>query len=343
MPDLKQPDRKSYRPPLIWLGTNTCAGDMLSFLNSKDPDYYNLIKDLFDHRYNYLTMTAQGDMATAVLDETMAKNSGEYFLVVEGTVPTGADGLFSVVGWRKGKPLTAYQMVRELGSGARYVVAAGTCASFGGPFSAAPNPTDSKPVQEILDRHVINVPGCPINPGWMMSTLVHLLWYGEPELDGLNRPKMIYGETIHNLCQRRHYFDNSIFAEKPGEPWCMYKIGCKGPVTYADCPYRQWSGEHLSWPVKANTPCIGCVSPEFPDGDAPFFKHLPDIILPGVRVAADRAGAVAGAVTALGIGAHLAGNIITGRLSSTLKKGFSGKPGKARIDRVLRGLFKIKR
>ncbi|MFZ5646624.1 MAG: hydrogenase small subunit [Bacillota bacterium] len=312
-----------FRPPLIWLGTNTCGGDMLSLLDSLDPGYQNLISDLVDFRYNLL-MAAEGDGATGMLYDTMANFPGRYILVVEGTVPTKSGGIYSVIGRRNGKPLTALQAVRELGAKARHVVAVGTCAAFGGPFAAAPNPTGSLPVQAVLDRRVINVPGCPVNPDWIVGTLVHLVRHGEPELDQFNRPKMFYGETIHNLCQRRHYFDSGIFAEKPGDPWCMYRIGCKGPVTHADCPYRQWSGEHLSWPVKANTPCIGCTSPEFPDGDSPFFEHLPDIKLPGIKTSADRFGKVAGAVTALGIGAHLAGSIITGRLAHTLRKGFSG-------------------
>lgn len=327
-PRLRESAFGSARPPLIWLGTNTCAGDMLSFLDSLDPGYQSLITDLIDFRYNYLLMTAEGDMATKELAKTASSFPGEYILIVEGTIPTRSGGLYSVIGWRDGKPLTALQAVRELGPGARYVVAAGTCAAFGGPYAAAPNPSESVSVQALLDRRVINVPGCPINPGWMMGTLTHLLWYGEPELDDFNRPRLFYGETVHNLCQRRHYFDNSMFAEKPGEPWCMYKIGCKGPVTFADCPYRQWCGEHVSWPVKANTPCISCTSPEFPDGSSPFFEHLPDVKLPGIRATADRVGAVAGAATAIGIGAHLAGTVISGRLGQTLKKGFGGGSGK---------------
>lgn len=312
------------RPPVIWLGTNTCGGDMISLLNSLDPGYRSLIEDLIDFRYNYMLAAAEGDTVTGILDDAMSDLPGRYILVVEGTVPTKSGGLYSVIGRRNGKPLTALQAVRELGAKARYVVAAGTCASFGGPYAAEPNPSGSLPVQAVLDRQVINVPGCPVNPDWITGTLAHLIWYGEPDLDEFNRPKMFYGETIHNLCQRRHYFDSGIFAEKPGDPWCMYRIGCKGPVTHADCPYRQWSGEHLSWPVKANTPCIGCTSPEFPDGTSPFFEHLPDVKLPGIKTSADRFGIVAGAVTALGIGAHLAGAIITGRLAGTIKKDISG-------------------
>ncbi|MEW5953785.1 MAG: hydrogenase small subunit [Bacillota bacterium] len=314
---------KKPRPPMILLGTNACGGNTISLLNSHDPGYRSMIEDLMDCRYNYLTMTAEGQMSSKVLKKTREEYAGEYILVVDGTVPTKSGGLYAVVGERNGRPHTALQAVQELGAKAGHVVAMGTCASFGGPFAAAPNPSGSRPVQAVLNRKVINVPGCPVNPGWIMGTLAHLAWYGEPELDELNRPKMFYSETIHNQCQRRHYFDNSIFARSPGEPWCMYLIGCKGPVTYADCPYRQWCGEHVSWPVKANTNCIGCASPEFPDGCAPFFEHLPDVQLPGIKASANRIGMLAGAITALGIGAHLAGSIITGRLPANLGKGFS--------------------
>lgn len=320
------------RPPLLWLGTNTCGGDMLSLLDSLDPGYRSLIEDLVDFRYNYLLPPAEGDRATGMLYDTMADFPGRYILVIEGTVPTRSGGIYSVIGRKNGKPLTSLQAVRELGAKARHVVAAGTCAAFGGPFAAAPNPAGSLPVQGVLDRRVINVPGCPVNPDWIMGTLAHLVRHGEPELDRFNRPKLFYGETIHNLCQRRHYFDSGIFAEKPGEPWCMYRIGCKGPVTHADCPYRQWSGEHLSWPVKANTPCIGCTSPEFPDGTSPFFEHLPDIKLPGIKATANRFGTAVGTVTALGIGAHLAAAVITGRLAGTIKKDMSGGMRQRLID-----------
>jgi len=316
------------RPPVLWLGTNTCAGDSISFLNSLDPGFLDVVYDLVDLRYLHFVMTAEGDMSTGILEKTLAENPGEYILIVEGNVPTRSNGLYCVIGIRNGKPYTALEAVRELGAAARYVVAVGTCASFGGPYAARPNPSGGKAVHEVLDRRVINVPGCPVHPDWIAGTLAHLVWRGEPELDEYNRPIMFYGETIHNLCQRRHYFDSGIFADHPGEPWCMYKEGCKGPVTFADCPYRQWNGEHVNWPVKAGTPCIGCVSPEFPDGTTPFFEHLTDIHLPGVTVNANRVGVVTGVLTAVGIGGHLLASIATGRLPKTLKKGFSrAKPG----------------
>ena len=34
------------------------------------------------------------------------------------------------------------------------------------------------------------------------------------------------------------YFDKGIFAKHLGESTCMFKLGCRGPVTRTDCPVR---------------------------------------------------------------------------------------------------------
>jgi hydrogenase small subunit len=94
-----------------------------------------------------------------------------------------------------------------------------------------------------------------------------------PELDRYQRPTLFYGQTIHAGCQRRSYFDNGVFAKNLGDPECMFSLGCMGPITGADCPNRMWN-DHLSWPVKASTPCIGCTKSGFPDRSTPFYTPL---------------------------------------------------------------------
>ncbi|WP_242647845.1 hydrogenase small subunit [Candidatus Desulforudis audaxviator] len=315
--------------PLVWLETNTCHGNILSLMNGQHPDFEAIMRELLDVYWTNTLMGAKGHQAIEVLEKVMVERPGDYILVVEGTVPTAAGGRYAHIGLRgNGEPWTAWDAVVELAAAAKHVVAVGSCAAWGLPFGAHPNPTGSKPVSAVVDRTVINVPGCPAHPDWILGTLAHLIWYGVPELDAMNRPVVFYGETIHNLCQRRHYFESGIFAGEIGEPWCLYKIGCKGPVTYADCPSRQWCGEHMNWPVGANTPCIGCTSPEFLEHTAPFFEHLPDVRLPGVRVTADRVGAATGLAAALGIGLHLTGKLLTGRLQKEWGKGLR-KAGKA--------------
>jgi hydrogenase small subunit len=123
-----------------------------------------------------------------------------------------------------------------------------------------------------LKRKVIKLPGCPCHPDWFLGTLAHLLLYGQPLLDEFDRPLMFYGTLIHDLCPRRSFFEKGIFAEKLGEKTCMFKLGCRGPVTRVDCPVRQWN-DYVNWPIGDDTPCIGCAQFGFPDAMEPFISY----------------------------------------------------------------------
>ncbi len=300
-----------------------------------------VLEQHFHVLYNSFTMPAEGEGAISTLFMPELE-TGDFLLVVEGTVPTAYGGRTAVLGKHKGQDITALQAVKRLGSLARWVVAAGTCASFGGPYAAWPNPTDSRPLSKVLSRKVIKVPGCPSNPGWIIETLMRLREGREMELDYMGRPRFLFGTTVHSLCERLPFFHESRFAEKTGDSGCLYLLGCKGPVTRADCPERRWIEERTGWPVGVNTPCIGCTSPEYPDYVAPFFKHQTDIYRRVKRVNLETLGILTGIVTAADICAHFTGNILTGRIKIP---GLAGKklkiPGLA--HRLLRSKKKPKR
>lgn len=319
-------DLSSATPNLVWLETNTCDGHIISFCNTYSPPLREVLQENFNLIYAPFLMAAQGESALRLL-ELPEIEQGNFILVVEGTVPTAYGGRTALLGKIKGRNVTAEELVKRLGSRARRVVAAGTCSSFGGPYAAFPNPTGSLPTSSILRREVIKVPGCPVNPGWVLETLQRLRCGEKMELDGMGRPRFLYGTTVHSLCERLPLFEAGYFAEKPGTAGCTYLLGCKGPVTRADCPRRRWIGEQSNWPVGVNTPCIGCTAPEFPDAVAPFFKHHPDLYTAYKRVNTGKIGFIATIFTFSGIGAHLAGKIITGRLKLRLPN-FSMWPGK---------------
>lgn len=260
--------------PLIWIGTNCSCDNTISFMNTASPSVRQAFEQMVDLLYSNGFMAAQGQSALDVLDWAATAYAGQYVLVVEGAIPIKDDGLYTVVARRASGPLTALDAVGWLGASAAHVIALGTCGCFGGATAARPDITGSVSVQSVLGRQVINVSGCPVNPEWYVGTLAHLLYYGMPELDRLGRPLTFYGFTVHRHCQRRSYFDDGEFAERLGDIECMFSQGCVGPRTGADCPYRQWI-EGVSWPVKANTPCIGCTNEDFPDGASPFFTPMP--------------------------------------------------------------------
>lgn len=254
---------------LVWLELTGCSGNIISLLDGANPDFYYLLTEMVNLVFDNSLMSSEGDEAIKRLMNVMDE---DFILAVEGAVSTKDNGLYTVIGRWNNAPLTALQAVKMLGEKASYVIAVGACASHGGISGARPNPTESVSVKSILNRKVIQLPGCPCHPDWFMGTLAHLLLYGEPELDDMDRPLLFYSTSIHDRCPRRSYFDRGIFAEKLGEDTCMFKLGCRGPVTRIDCPIRKWN-DYVSWPVEDDTPCIGCAQFGFPDQMEPFITY----------------------------------------------------------------------
>jgi NiFe hydrogenase small subunit HydA len=120
----------------------------------------------------------------------------------------------------------------------------------------------------ISDKPVLNLPGCPVNVVNLTATVVHFLTFGSlPEMDALHRPLFAYGGLIHDNCERRGHFDRGEFVRAWGDAghqagWCLYQMGCKGPVTRHNCPSVRWN-EGTNWPVGSGHGCIGCSEPGF--------------------------------------------------------------------------------
>jgi hydrogenase small subunit len=281
--------------PVIYLQTAACSGCVVTLLNTASPTIKNVLIDQIapgvhiNLKFHPVIMAAAGEPALQVMEDTARRQKGEYVLVVDGAVPMATDAVYGAVGERNGKPVTMLQRVTELAQDALVVIALGTCASFGGIPAAPPNPTNAQPVKKALEakgisKPLINIPGCPPHPDWFVGTVAGVILSGLPkaeDLDDFLRPKAFYGKLIHDNCPRRAYFDEGKFAKKFGEEGCLYELGCKGPITHADCPLRRWNGG-TNWVIGAGAPCNGCTQPEFPDQTAPFYEKLVDVDLPVV-------------------------------------------------------------
>jgi len=307
--------------PILWIETGTCTGDSISLDNIWTPTFREILTNIIDWRYDWVMMQEHGEPAIKVLMDTLNQQAGQFILVVQGTIIQRDGGNYNHIFYHDGRLWTGLEGVRLLGSKARHIVAIGTCATYGGVVAGYPNPTKSVGVQHILpERRVINISGCPAHPDWTMGTLLHLALYGEPELDNFGRPRMFYGETVHNRCPRRRYYEQGIFATELGQKECLFRVGCKGPVTNADCPIRRWN-DRFNWPIGCNTPCIGCTEPGFPDQMEPFTAHLPDIPFPGgTRMTTDRIGLGVLGLTGAALVGHMAASLYTGRLHHNLLK-----------------------
>ena len=254
---------------LVWLELTGCSGNIISLLDGANPDFKSLASHMVNFVYDNSLMAAEGEAAMKKLFDLIGQ---DYILAVEGAVSTKDNGVYNIIGRWNNQPITAYRAIKELGEHAAYVIAVGTCASDGGISAAKPNPAQCVGVQNILKRKVIKLPGCPCHPDWFMGTLAYIMLFGEPELDNRQRPLMFYSTLIHDICPRRPYFDQGLFASKLGEKSCMFKLGCRGPVTRVDCPLRKWNSG-VNWPIGDDSPCIGCAMFGFPDKMEPFISY----------------------------------------------------------------------
>jgi hydrogenase small subunit len=204
---------------------------------------------------------------------------------------------------------TAESILQEVAKDAAAIVAWGSCASNGCVQAAKPNPTGATPISKLVDKTVINVPGCPPIADVMMAVVTHLLVVGQvPALDSQGRPKEFYGRRVHDTCYRRANYDAGLFVESWDDEgarkgYCLYKMGCRGPVTYNACSVTKWN-EGTSYPIQSGHGCIGCSEAGFWD-NGPFYQHLASFPGFGVESTADTIGTVVGVATLAGVGAHV--------------------------------------
>jgi hydrogenase small subunit len=262
------------RPSVIWLPFQECTGCTESITRSHSPTIEGMIFDMVSLDYQETLMAAAGFQAEEALHTAMKENQGKYLLIVDGSVPLALEGAYSCIAGR-----TNLELLKEASRGAAAIVAMGSCAAFGGLPHANPNPTGAVAVSDIIkDRPIVNVPGCPPIPVVMTGVLAHFITFGSlPELDGLGRPKAFYGETIHDRCYRRPFYDQGKFAktfddEGARNGWCLFELGCKGPVTYNSCATTKWNAG-TSWPVESGHGCLGCSEPDFWDAGG-FYRAL---------------------------------------------------------------------
>jgi hydrogenase small subunit len=250
----------AQRPSVIWMHFQECTGCSESLLRAEHPTLEKLILDVISLDYHETLMAAAGHQAEAARKAAMQANKGKYVLVVEGAIPTLQNGAYCKVGGK-----TAIELVKEGAADAAAVIAIGSCASWGGMPSTGPNPSGAQSVSEVLGKPVVTIPGCPQNPYNFLATVVHFLTFKKlPEVDAQGRPKFAYSRLVHENCERRAHFDAGRFAMQFGDDghrkgYCLYKLGCKGPETYANCSTIGFgdAGEN-NWPVGCGHPCIGC-------------------------------------------------------------------------------------
>ena len=296
IPKIAEALENTPRQSVIWLSFQECTGCTESLTRAHSPTLESLIFNLISLDYHHTLQAASGEAAEKARLEAMKTNNGNYLMVVDGSVPLNNPGYSTIAG------ISNKQVLEEVAKGAKAIIAVGTCAAFGGIPHASPNPTGAVGVQELItDKPIVNVPGCPPIPVVISSVVAHYITLGTlPQLDSLKRPMPFYGQNIHDRCYRRPFYERGKFAESfddegAKQGWCLYKLGCKGPVTYNACAILKWN-DGVSFPIESGHGCLGCSEPDFWDAGS-FYKALS---IPTVGVA-KAAGYAAGAGAAVGV------------------------------------------
>jgi hydrogenase small subunit len=275
-PRIAEAVENARRIPVIWIRGQACGGDTEAFLRSSDPTTDSLLLDVLSVEYHESLLAVAGADADLARTNAMSLYPNGYFAVIEGAIPNGAGGAYCLVG---GRPVA--DVAREVCDGALATIAVGSCAFDGGAPAANGGPTDAGGVRRVLGAsRLVTLPGCPMNTVNLAAVIVHYLTFNElPPTDLANRPLAAYGNLIHNQCERRPHFEFGEFALEWGDEgaqkgWCLYKLGCKGPETMANCPAARY-GAKTSWNVRSGHGCIGCTTPAFWNAMGPAYKRLP--------------------------------------------------------------------
>jgi NiFe hydrogenase small subunit HydA len=273
---------------VLWLQSGGCGGCTMSLLCAEGPD---LITTLEGAGISLLWHPSLSEETGAEALDIFARiQAGEIVLdalCVEGALLRGPNGTgrFHVLAGT-GRPTIDW--VRELAGLARYVVAVGTCAAYGGVTAAGLNPTDACGLQYDGRREggalgaafrsreglpVINVAGCPTHPNWVTETLMLLAagLMSSQDLDAYRRPRFYADHLVHHGCPRNEFYEYKASAEKLSDLGCMMEhLGCLGTQAHADCNTRSWNGEGSC--TRGGYACINCTAPEFEEPGHPFLE-----------------------------------------------------------------------
>ncbi len=275
----------------------SCDGDTVSLTAATLPSLEDVLLGNIPglpkvHLHNRVLAYENGDELMDAFYKAAAGQLEPFVLVVEGSIPNERikkEGYWAAIGVDPdtGQPITLNEWIDRLAPKAWGVIAAGTCACYGGIHAMAGNPTGCMGLADYLGWDwrskaglpVVNVPGCPIQPDNMMETLTYLLYQAAGlapmiPLDEMLRPTWLFGKTVHEGCDRAGYYEQADFAHEYGSPKCLVKIGCWGPVVNCNVTKRGWMDGIGGCPNVGGI-CIGCTMPGFPDKFMPFMDEPP--------------------------------------------------------------------
>jgi hydrogenase small subunit len=293
---------------VLWITAGLgCDGDTISITAATQPSIEDLVLGALPgipkvKFHNPVLAFEAGDEFMSYFHRAAEGQLSPFILVIEGSIPNEQnkdEGYWAALGTDRqtGQPILTCDWIDRLAGRAWAVVAAGTCATYGGIHAMQGNPTGCMGLADYLGRDwkssagipIVNVPGCPVLPDNFMEVLLYLLYHAAGlapliPLDEVLRPTWLFGQTVHESCDRGGYYEQGDFAETYGSPQCIVKLGCWGPVVNCNVGKRGWINGIGGCPNVGGI-CIGCTMPGFPDKFMPFMNQPPGSLLSSHAVA----------------------------------------------------------
>ncbi|MBW3540846.1 MAG: hydrogenase expression protein HypE [Planctomycetes bacterium] len=294
---------------ILWLTAALgCDGDTISMTAATQPSLEDLVLGGIPgvpkvHFHNPVLAYETGDEFLELWHRAAAGQlAAPFILVVEGSIPNErnkSEGYWAAMGTdpATGQPILTCDWIDRLAPKAWAVVAAGTCATYGGIHAMQDNPTGCMGLPDYLGwdfksvggAPIVCVPGCPVQPDNFMETLLYLLWQAAGQapmisLDEQLRPTWLFPQTLHECCDRAGYYEQADFAQAYGSPKCIVKLGCWGPVVQCNVGKRGWMNGIGGCPNVGGI-CIGCTMPGYPDKFMPHMDEPPGAKLSSSAIA----------------------------------------------------------
>jgi len=250
------------KPNVVFIHGLSCAGCSVSLTYGNESGFLDFILRVINLQVHPTLSFSQGDAYLERMEEALDR--GNCIVVVEGPVPT----IIKEACYLGDSPL--YDRIEDILQRASMVISSGTCASYGGIPASGENLTGAVSVNMIMEEKGVNkphiiVPGCPVNPDRLMGTVAYIAATGAFPPLVHDKPAMYYKDLIHNHCSRHQFFTQDIYLKDfdREKEACLLKKGCRGTITYSDCPTRRWNRK-TSVCVESNTPCVGCIHKRWP-------------------------------------------------------------------------------
>jgi hydrogenase small subunit len=287
---------------VLWITAGLgCDGDTIAMTAATQPSIEDIVLGAlpWTPKVNFLNPFLAREVGDDFLRRFHKAASGDlqpFILVVEGSIPdekNKSEGYWASMGTdpATGYPITTCEWIDRLVPHAWAVIAAGTCAAYGGIHAMEGNPTGCMGLPDYLGWDwkaqsaipIVCVPGCPVQPDNFTETLLYLLYMASGRapmipLDDSLRPQWLFGQTVHEGCDRGGYYEQAQFAQEYGSPLCIVKLGCWGPVVQCNVGKRGWINGIGGCPNVGGI-CIGCTMPGFPDKFMPFMNQPPGSLL----------------------------------------------------------------